>query len=96
MYPHERSLVNRFRDRPFTFLGVNTDHDPEEVKAVMARKGLTKRSWRDGQGGPIAGRYRVDGFPTVLVLDRRGVIRYRQVFGQELEDAVEALLREGG
>jgi hypothetical protein len=36
----------------------------------------------------------VRGWPTVYVLDGRGVIRYRQVFGKQLDDAVQALLRE--
>ena len=38
--------------------------------------------------------WQVDRFPTVYVLDSKGVIRYKGVRGQELEAAVEELLTE--
>src|ERR1700722_3994972 len=40
-------------------------------------KGLTWRSWWDGPAGPICRHWHVEYFPTVLVIDHTGVIRYR-------------------
>src|SRR5438876_9786180 len=95
MYAHERSLVERYQGRPFVFLGINSDEDPQALKALMAREGLRWRCWWDqGAQGPIAKRYRVQGWPSIYVLDADGVIRHVQLRGQNLDDAVETLVRE--
>ena len=59
MYPHERSLVERFQGKPFTLLGVNTDSSREELKQAIEQNHLTWRSWYDGQPGPICTAWRV-------------------------------------
>jgi hypothetical protein len=38
--------------------------------------------------------WQVTAFPTIYVLDAHGVIRYKDVRGEELEKAVNALLAE--
>ena len=57
---------------------------------------MTWPSWHDGKTdeGPIARRYHVTGFPTVFVLDAKGVIRSKGVRGAGLDLAVETLLKE--
>lgn len=96
MYAHERSLVQRHEGRPFVFLAVNSDADRAEVKQIMAQQGLTCRCVWDGGSpdGPIATRYGVTAWPAVYVLDADGVIRYAQVQGPNLDQAVETLLQE--
>lgn len=96
MYPLERSLAQRYQGRPFAFLGVNSDADRQEVKQLMAEQGLSCRCWWDGgaPGGPIAARYGVEAWPTVYVLDGQGVIRYAQVHGPNLDQAIDTLLQE--
>ena len=34
MYPHERSLVEKLKDKPFVILGVNSDKDREKPKKL--------------------------------------------------------------
>jgi hypothetical protein len=96
MYPHERSLVKKLADKPFALLGINSDDDREEVKRVIAKEQLTWRSWWDGGStdGPIQTAYNVSHWPTVYVLDHKGVIRHIDVRDQKLEEAVEKLLEE--
>jgi peroxiredoxin len=96
MYPHERSLVKRLNDKPFALLGVNSDQNKDELKKVMEKEGITWRSWFDGgsTGGPIATKWNVHGWPTIYVIDAKGVIRYRDVREKELDEAVDTLLRE--
>ncbi len=96
MYPHERSLVKRLADKPFALLGINSDEDREKLKAVLAKERITWRSWWDGgsTSGPIAGKWNVTAWPTIYVLDARGVIRYRNVRGEKLDEAVDKLLQE--
>jgi hypothetical protein len=96
MVPHERSLVQHFQGKPVVLLGVNSDADRGEIATVSAQHGITWRSWWDGgsANGPIAHLYKVAGWPTIYVLDGRGVIRYANVNGPALDQAVETLLYE--
>lgn len=48
--------------------------------------------WEGGKEWPIATRWGVRGFPTVYVLDGSGVIRYKDVRGDELTEAVSFLV----
>jgi hypothetical protein len=98
MYPHERSLVKDLAGKPFALLGVNSDDSRDEVKKIVAKNQLTWRSWWDGgtTRGPIQTAYNVSHWPTVYVLDHKGVIRYIDVRGKELDGAVKKLLKEMG
>lgn len=94
--PAEKALVEKLRGRPFALLGVNCDYKPVEARKAIAERAVDWRNWYDGdpREGKIAGRYHVQSFPTVFVLDARGVIREKDVRGEALEKAVEALLAE--
>ena len=96
MYPHERSLVKRLEGQPFALLGINSDRDREALKKVMEKQGITWRSfWNGGgTGGPISSAWNVRGWPTIYVLDHKGVIRYKNVRGERMDEAVDALLAE--
>jgi len=95
MYPYERSLVARHADEHFVFLGVNSDEDRDTLRQAMTRQGITWRSWADGStGGPIATAWGVHNWPTIYVLDAKGVIRYQGLTGRPLDEAVAKLLRE--
>ena len=53
------------------------------------------RSWSVGSPtGPIPDMYRVTSWPTVYLIDDKGIIRYAQLHGQSLDDAIEFLVRE--
>jgi hypothetical protein len=97
MYPHERSLVKRLADKPFALLGVNSDINKEELKKVMEKEEITWRSfWNgpEGTNGPISKKWNVHGWPTIYVLDQKGVIRYKNVRGEKMDEAVDKLLKE--
>jgi hypothetical protein len=96
MYPHERSLVKRLEGQPFALLGINSDRDREALKKVMKKQGITWRSfWNGGSTqGPISSAWNVRGWPTIYVLDHKGVIRYKNVRGERMDEAVDKLLAE--
>lgn len=95
MYPHERSLVKRLEGKPFALVGVNSD-GTDRLRQAQKRENITWRSFWDGGStrGPIAKRWNVQGWPTIYVLDAQGVIRFKDVREKELDEAVDALLRE--
>jgi thiol-disulfide isomerase/thioredoxin len=97
MVPHERELVQRLKGRPLVLVGVNGDGDRARLAKWLADNPLPWRSWQDGREdgqGRIARAWNVSAWPTVYVLDHRGVIRHRDVFGKGLDEAVGALLKE--
>jgi peroxiredoxin len=96
MYPHERSLVKRLEGQPFALLGINSDRDREALKKVMKKQGITWRSFWNGGGtqGPISSAWNVRAWPTIYVLDHKGVIRYKNVRGERMDEAVDTLLAE--
>jgi hypothetical protein len=101
MYPHERSLVQRLEGKPFALIGVNSDHDREKLKDVMQTERITWRSfWNGGDtDGPISNEWRVRGWPTLVLIDAKGVIRQRwegSPGGPAIERAIDELLREMG
>jgi peroxiredoxin len=95
MYPHERSLVKRLEGKPFALLGINSD-PKDRLRQAIKKENITWRSWWDGGStrGPIAKAWNIKGWPTIYVLDHKGVIRYREVRGQEMDKAVDTLLKE--
>jgi len=96
MYPHERSLVKRLEKEPFVLVGMNSDESPEIYREAAKRESLTWPSFFDGggTGGPIATKWGVSSWPTTYVIDAEGIIRYRNVRGEEMDKAVDALLKE--
>lgn len=79
MYPHERSLVEQYKDAPFAIVGVNSEDTLEALNDAMKSENLTWTSFFDGggTGGPIATKWGVTGWPTVFIIDHEGVIQYR-------------------
>ena len=97
MFPHERSLVKRLADKPFVLLGVNSDQTKEEVKQKNEKAEITWRSWFDGQGGPIAQQYKVQGFPTLYLIDPKGVVRHAFMGNpgdKKLDELIDQMLQE--
>lgn len=96
MIPHERSLVKRLEGKPFALLGINSDRDRFEIRRTCKAEQITWRSWFDGGGtsGPIASAWGVRMWPTIYLLDAKGVIRYKDVRGEDMDQAVDTLLAE--
>jgi thiol-disulfide isomerase/thioredoxin len=95
MIPHERELVEKHRGKPFALLSVNNDEDHDEARAVMMKQHMTWPNWKtSGTGDPICRNWHVKNWPTIYVLDANGIIRYTNVRGKQLENAVDTLLAE--
>lgn len=94
MYPHERSLVKQLADQPFALLGVNTD-PKERARSAVNREHLNWRFWWDGgsTGGPIARSWNIHGWPTLVLLDHKGVIRQKYLGVQEYATIKEDVLK---
>ena len=93
MYPHERSLVTEYADRPFALIGVNSDEDREELKKIVKAAPITWRSfWGGPGGGAIAAAWRIEGWPTIYVIDHEGTICYTNLRREELATKIAELV----
>ncbi|WP_406698883.1 TlpA disulfide reductase family protein [Singulisphaera sp. Ch08] len=99
MYSEERSLVERLKDKPFAVLSFNAEEEAEPLRKAIKSREITWRCWYEhgpnGPGsGPVCMRMGINAFPSMFILDRSGVIRYKEIHGDKLEEAVNKLLKE--
>lgn len=110
MIPHERSLVKRLEGKPFTIVGVNSDQYGDNFKKQMEQHQVTWRSFKNERATKeeaadksgkeatpaIATEWNVQGWPTLYLIDHKGVIRKKWLGspGNEVMDAeIEKLVK---
>lgn len=92
--PHLLDLYAAHHDQGFEIVGISLDTSETDLRAVLSTPGIPwpvafeGRSWDN----PLAQLYRVYQIPTSYLLDREGVIRGRDLYGEELERRVSELL----
>jgi hypothetical protein len=100
MYPHERSLVKKMEGKPFVLVGVNSDPNKEQLREAMQKERITWRSfWSGPKGtqGPIATAWNVRGWPTLYILDDKGVIHHKHLGSpgdKVLDEEIETLVKK--
>ncbi len=98
-YPYQRFMLELYEDDPVKILGVNSDEEIQTILDAKEDEGLDYRVWWDGHGevntkGPIATEWNVTGWPSIYILDDKGVIRYAQKRHADVITAVNELLWE--
>jgi thiol-disulfide isomerase/thioredoxin len=94
MIPHERELVKKLEGRPFVLVSISTDAKAETLKKFVENEPMPWTHWWDGDDGQVMQKLNIMSWPTIYVLDAKGVIRFKGVRGEAMDKAVETLLRE--
>ena len=101
MNAYERQLRRRMRGKPLALLGVNCDRDEDKLREWIRKEEITWPSWRDGNddnaNGPIFRQFNIHGWPTLYILDHRGIIRHRFMGSpgaERMDAAINALVDE--
>jgi thiol-disulfide isomerase/thioredoxin len=94
MIPHSREMVERLKDKPFTLVSISADTDKKTLTDFLAKEKMPWTHWWNGEEGGIVEDWEVEHFPTVYVIDAKGIIRHKELRGEELEKAVNDLLKE--
>ena len=94
MIPHERELMEKYTGKPFTILGINVDFTLADFKKTMKKEKITWPTIYDGSPdvSKIAKKWRVRSYPTIYLIDHKGVIRNKHVIPFQLESAVSELV----
>ena len=103
MVPHNVETAKKYEGKQFVIIGVNSDRDKEKLAERIKAEKITYRSfWNSdkGAGGPISAEWKVQGWPTVILIDHKGVIRRRFLGSPDtkeefhgLDTAVETLVK---
>jgi len=69
--------------------------DLANLRAILEKNGITwKQAAQGSTMGPLPRRWNVASWPTIYVLDAKGVIRFKNLRGEELENAAGKLIAE--
>jgi thiol-disulfide isomerase/thioredoxin len=94
MIPHERAMVERLKGQPFELISISADAKKETLVNFLAKEPMPWTHWWDGAEGKIYEALNIEHYPTIFVLDGKGVIRAKELRGEDLEKAVDQLLAE--
>lgn len=94
MIPHEREMVERLESKPFQLVSISFDADKKTLTDFLAKEKMPWTHWWNGQSGNVAESYDIEHYPTIYVLDAKGIIRFKEIRGAELEKAVNTLIDE--
>jgi thiol-disulfide isomerase/thioredoxin len=95
MIPHEREMVEKLKGKPFQLVSISADEKKEALtKFLESEKMPWTHWWEGGNKDGILKEWNVQFFPTIYVIDAKGVIRFKNIRGKKLEEAVEKLVKE--
>lgn len=75
LYPLQRRLVEKFRDKPFALLSVSQDKSVDSLQASLESGEITWRCWWDGYDGPIRNAWNNNGVPAMILLDAQHIVQ---------------------
>lgn len=94
--PNVIDVYNKYHSKGFEIVGVSLDKDLDAMNEYIKENKMTWRQIADGEGwnSEFAIFYNIKSIPATFLIDRNGVIRYTNLRGEELEKAVEELIKE--
>jgi len=91
-------IAKDYSARGVRYVAVNQGEAPEKIRSYLARAKLDLCVALDKKCG-MAGAFRVEGIPTIVIVDRSNIVRYVRVgagpeLGDELRRALDEVLGE--
>ncbi len=94
--PHERELMEKYEGKPFTILGINVDFERNKLKRALKKHKITWPTIYDGIPGmgPITSTWKVNSFPTFVLIDHNGIIQQMGPLLMMMERKIDEMLNE--
>ncbi len=94
--PNVKKVYNEFNGKGFEILGISLDESGEKFKSFVKEQDIAWPQIFDGRGwnSEVGKSYAVNSIPATFLLDRKGKIRFRDLRGDELYEAVKTLIEE--
>ncbi len=92
--PSVKNIHKKYEGKDFELVGVSSDDDEEVLRTFAAAQHMNWPEYLDSSEKIITA-FGVEAFPTYVVLDRDGVVRYRQAgFGSTSESDIEDVINK--
>lgn len=91
--PFVKSTYQKYKNQNFEIIGISLDQDLNELTTYLETEGITWPQYYDN-GDQISNLYQVQAIPTTYLIDSKGIIRYANLRGNALENAVRQLVLE--
>ena len=87
---------NKYQARGFEIIGMSLDYDVDYLREFLAKHEILWPQISDSQGWEMAlvTDYQISALPKNFLLDREGVIRYKDLRGENLQAKIYELLNE--
>lgn len=94
--PRLVALYKKYHDSGLNIIGVSLDHDKQAWLNAIRADSLDwyHISHLQGWKEPVAKQYNIRFIPQLLILDRTGTIRAKNLHGKALEEKIRQLLEE--
>lgn len=92
--PNVKKVYEEYHDKGFEIIGISLDDKEANFKKYMDSEQMTWPQIFDGNGwkSEIGQLYAVTAIPATYILDRDGIIRYKNARGKDLGKAVKELI----
>lgn len=94
MIPESRKLVKEMDGKPFVLIGVSVDGKADTVKQFQEKHEMPWVHWHIGPNGKALDLWDVSAFPTLFVIDHKGIIQHTQVGFDPAKDSVPEKVAE--
>lgn len=97
MIPHQRKLVERLKNKPFKLISISLDSEVSKLEKFQQKVSMPWINWFNGPKGGIVDKWNILQSPTIIILDKNGIIRHRSngvMSDNELDKIVDELVNE--
>lgn len=94
--PHLADLYNKLKDSAFTIIAINLDEDKEKISSFKKQIGIEiPFPVIFDKDSKLPGLYNVEGMPTTVVIDKTGIIKFKETgFDNDIKDKLDKLINE--
>ncbi len=95
MIPHQTKMVEKLKDKPFQLISISLDEKVSTINKFQEKTKMPWINWHNGKTGGVIDDWGITQYPTILIVDRKGIIRHRSngaMKGEELDSIVNDLL----
>lgn len=95
--PMLKDLNKKYAGKAFQLVGISSDEDEDVLRTFIQKQRMDWLEYID-LSGTVQEAFNVDSFPTYIVLDKDGIVRFRQSglsdeTGSEIEDVINKALK---
>jgi len=96
MLPAKLAAYKKYHHLGFEIVGITGDLDKDDLLKVIKQHGITWPQYfhPDGPENAAKQKFGITHFPSLWLVDKKGVIRYISA-GRDMEGKIESLLSEG-